>query len=220
MHKLMDDLKYYLFTSCRRKMLDKALIEYRSYFKGKVIDIGGGRKDGRFMPPECKEWIIVDIDISSHPDVLASVEKLPFPDNTFDCIKATELFEHVENLEKGFSECVRVLKKRGHLVISTPFLFPIHGDPFDYQRITNQKWKSLAELNHLNIKIMEQGLFFTLINELWRAIVTNHKTPLRYLFYLSFPFVDLLSLFDKTDFVKKSSLFSKYVLGYFILLKK
>ena len=49
-----------------------------------------------------------------------SIENIPFRNETFDIIVALEVIEHVPNVLKCFSEIKRVLKKRGHLIFSTP----------------------------------------------------------------------------------------------------
>lgn len=43
----------------------------------------------------------------------ASAEKLPFEDESFDCVTALDLLEHVENPESVICEAGRVLKKNG-----------------------------------------------------------------------------------------------------------
>lgn len=53
-------------------------------------------------------------------------KRLPFDDNTFDAITATEVFEHVNDREKFVKELYRVLKKGGTLIITSPNkLYPI-----------------------------------------------------------------------------------------------
>jgi len=48
--------------------------------------------------------------------------RLPFPDETFDVVTSTELVEHITEEEgrKLLVECMRVLKKGGRLVVTTP----------------------------------------------------------------------------------------------------
>jgi len=48
--------------------------------------------------------------------------KLPFLDATFDVVTSTELIEHITEAEGGslLQECMRVLKKGGRLVVTTP----------------------------------------------------------------------------------------------------
>ncbi|OGD86897.1 hypothetical protein A2164_00995 [Candidatus Curtissbacteria bacterium RBG_13_35_7] len=220
MRKIIESLNYYFHTTYRRKMIDDALGRYSKYFSGKILDVGGGRVRGMFKKKN-EKWVTVDIEKKFNPDVVASVEKLPFKNESFNSIKATELFEHVDNFEKGLSECTRVLKKGGLLIISSPFLYPLHPDPFDFQRLSLQKWSNLAKKNGLKIlKIEEQGYFFTILGEMIRGLIREMNIlPLRYLLYLTFPIIDGLTLFDKVNIVKNSHL-KKFIEGYFIVAKK
>ncbi len=202
-------------------MLDRDLFKYRRYLRGKVLDVGGGMKRGLFVATRAK-IVTADVDKRLKPDFIASVEELPIKNDTFNAIRATELFEHVENFEKGFTECVRVLKKGGYFVISSPFMFPIHMAPSDYQRISVEKWRSLIKRFNLNLKILEeQGYFFTLISELYRSAVLQINFRLiRYILYLSFPIVDALAWLDKKPFVRRSKFLRNFVGGYFMVLQK
>ncbi|MEH6765601.1 MAG: bifunctional demethylmenaquinone methyltransferase/2-methoxy-6-polyprenyl-1,4-benzoquinol methylase UbiE [Aequorivita antarctica] len=59
--------------------------------------------------------------------VQADSEALPFEDNTFDAITVSFGIRNFENLEKGLSEIIRVLKKDGIFVVletSVPTKFP------------------------------------------------------------------------------------------------
>ncbi len=65
----------------------------------------------------------VDIDDELNPDYVASVGNLPFDDNSFDCVSAFQILEHLEygqSLE-GFAEIVRISKR--HILISLPDRF-------------------------------------------------------------------------------------------------
>jgi SAM-dependent methyltransferase len=48
------------------------------------------------------------------------VQDLRLPDDTFDLVTSTEVFEHVPDDAKGFSEIHRVLKPGGWLVFTVP----------------------------------------------------------------------------------------------------
>ena len=50
-------------------------------------------------------------------------EALPFTDNSIDFIVSTDVFEHVQDLQKVLSECHRVLKKGGKLLVVFPQFF-------------------------------------------------------------------------------------------------
>ncbi len=48
-------------------------------------------------------------------------ESLSFRDNSFDLIVSNDVFEHIPNFKKSFSECYRVLKKDGEFLFTIPF---------------------------------------------------------------------------------------------------
>lgn len=62
----------------------------------------------------------LDIDPDLNPDHVASAQRLPFDDNSYDCVCAFQLLEHLpyEHSLKAFSEMIRVAKR--HVVISLP----------------------------------------------------------------------------------------------------
>jgi len=52
--------------------------------------------------------------------LVASASDLPFSDNNFDVVLCTEVIEHVEDQDMVVGELVRVLRKGGILVVTTP----------------------------------------------------------------------------------------------------
>ena len=129
-------LQYYFWATYRRKLLDKLLEKSKYYYKGIVLDIDD-RDKGKFKKPRNKveRWIFADVEEKYKPDIILDVcEMKKIKDESIDVINTIELFEHVENSEKGLLECFRVLKKGGVMILSVPFLHPIHADPYDFQR--------------------------------------------------------------------------------------
>ena len=52
---------------------------------------------------------------------VADLQSLAYPDEEFDYVIATDVFEHVRNDEKAFHEVFRVLKKNGTLIMTVPY---------------------------------------------------------------------------------------------------
>lgn len=76
-------------------------------------------------PQRAKEAKKVTPNIS-----VASAERLPFREATFDIIFSHEVLEHVGDDQKAVEEAVRVLKPAGHIIIFAPnrlFPFETHG---------------------------------------------------------------------------------------------
>jgi SAM-dependent methyltransferase len=213
----MKRLAYYLGTSYRRKRVDADLRAAAGLFKGRVLDVGGGRRRGAFAPPPDCRWLIADLDATHGPHVSADVQALPFRDGAFDAVKATEVLEHVPDVGRALAECRRVLRPGGHLVITAPFLERLHGDPGDYARYTRSMWERLlAEAGLRPLSIEPQGGYFTHLAGLLRFLVLRAPRPLRWAGYGAFPLLDLLARLDGTAAARRSALAS-FVGGYFIV---
>ncbi len=219
----MSRLNYYLKASYRRKMIDRLLAEHDHLYSGRVMDIGG-KDRGKFVKPRNRvnKWFVVDITASNEPDLLADVCDLSeLESEQFDVVNATELFEHVSDLEKGLRECVRVLKQNGIMIISMPFLFPIHADPSDFQRWTEHKWRQEAVSVGLEIQeLIPMGRYFTVLADMWKTLVRIIPVrPLQWVCYLTYPLCSLLVRFDDLGIVRRSTL-GNYTTGYFIVCRK
>ncbi|MGY6555329.1 MAG: methyltransferase domain-containing protein [Wenzhouxiangella sp.] len=123
----------------RRGMRNEKLIKYA---QGYVLDVGcASRWPERLLPVECK-YIALDYPptggalYAATPDVFADAAALPFSSKTFDTVLFFEVLEHVEEPRKTLEEIARVLKPGGSLILSMPFLYPMHDEPHDYQRFT------------------------------------------------------------------------------------
>jgi len=109
---------------------------------GQVLDVGCGRKlqTDNFSRPV--EYIGLDYDWGDDglydysPNVLADAHALPFISGSMDSILLLEVLEHLKNPEVAIKEAFRVLKPEGILLVSVPFLYPLHDEPHDYRRWT------------------------------------------------------------------------------------
>ena len=149
----------------------------------KVLDLGCGYKPFKIFFPDAKEYIGIDFSYENgEPDILLDLNKdiLPFSDDYFDLIIISETLEHLYDPKKVLSEAARVLKSGGFIYISTPFVFPQHGTPYDYYRYTEFFYKvSLEEYGLKIVKLQKATTFFgTLIfnfNLLMNLIGENLK---------------------------------------------
>jgi SAM-dependent methyltransferase len=216
----MRGIKLLDFRSYRRMHLDSDLEGAHEYMKNTVLDVGGGRKRGWFKRPDDAQWIILDINRELSPSIMADAQKLPVKSETIDCVKCTELLEHVEYPEIVIKEIIRVLKDGGTLILSMPFNFGIHGDPYDFQRFTDYKLNRMLG-NGFEIKtIKKQGLYFTVLCYMIKQNIMNIKSRLRWLLYWTFPLMDLSVKLDRTNFVKNSKFMSSFTTGFFVIAIK
>lgn len=110
---------------------------------GKILDIGcADRWIERILPADT-QYIGVDYPVTgknlykSIPDVYADAAQLPFATNSIDCVILFEALEHIGNPQCALAEIARVLRPGGTLLLTMPFMYPIHDAPHDYQRLTS-----------------------------------------------------------------------------------
>jgi SAM-dependent methyltransferase len=177
---------------------------------GKVLDIGCGRQPLRaFLDADC-EYIGLDYPqtgepYETRPGIHGDAQSLPFPDGTFDTVVCLEVLEHVLNPDAALNEARRVLKPEGHLLLSTPFLYPIHDAPSDFRRWTAHGLEAMAQSSGLQVESLrtlgsplESGALLLNLGLAWRA--TNGpllwRLPLSLLALVSIPVTNLLGLLD------------------------
>jgi SAM-dependent methyltransferase len=119
----------------------KALVELRK-IKGRVLDIGcADRWIENALDPAC-EYIGLDYPATggalyhAKPDVFSDAAQLPFANTIFDAVVMLEVMEHLRQPIPALQELARVLRPGGTLILSVPFLYPVHDAPFDFQRLT------------------------------------------------------------------------------------
>jgi len=61
------------------------------------------------------------IAAGSDPEKYADFQNLHFADGSFDVVIASDVFEHVRDDRKGYSEVLRVLKAGGSLILTVPY---------------------------------------------------------------------------------------------------
>lgn len=98
----------------------------------RLLDVGCGSGSEtlryfQLLEPKFRKVEVVGLDIESKflkcnyiHFVKGDARKLPFKDETFDIVTSTEVIEHFREGEAFISECHRVLKKQGYLLLTTP----------------------------------------------------------------------------------------------------
>ena len=120
--------------------LDRFLARHAS--SERTLDIGaGGDVYAKYFPNR----VTLDINPANSPDVVGDAHTLPFPDASFSSILCTELLEHVRHPDTVVGEMARVLAPGGTLVLTTRFVYPLHGVPRDYWRFTRYGLEALFE---------------------------------------------------------------------------
>ncbi len=138
-----------------RKTLSRRLLEYRlrsilghldldpqSGTGGlSLLDFGGVGRYQHWLPTG--RLVKLDLDPHHQPDVVGRAESAPLRDKSFDLILSTEMLEHCPEPASVAGEAFRLLRKGGIIVLTTPFVYIVHGWPEDYFRYTASGLKHL-----------------------------------------------------------------------------
>lgn len=141
--------------------------------KGPVLDLGGLKKSkkGMFNIEDLGLNVVyVNYNLASFPDIGADAHFLPLQDNSFETVICSELLEHLKCPGDALMEIGRVLKTGGRLLLTTPFMYPVHGDPQDFGRYT-RTWLAdfLAEAGFEEIVIEAQGGYWCVLCDMIRG---------------------------------------------------
>lgn len=190
---------------------------------GLVLDLGGNKLDKRGCFDVSRrefEVLYANISDAKSPDVVCDAENLPFKDGVFSGVICGELLEHVERPEAVLAEAFRVLKSDGRILITCPFLFRVHGDPYDFYRYTEFCWQKMLErAGFSEIHVQPQGRFYSVLFDAlrdwlrerkgWKGLKKNRKL-VRWLRRLAL----------ERDGGITSNILNSYTTGYGITAKK
>lgn len=160
--------------SQRRQMIDhyyQAVVS-RWPADSLVLDLGGHKtlKRGQFDIAHYPLRVIYsNLTTAKRPDVQADALANPFAAASFDYVICAELLEHVPQPGAVLTEVYRMLKPGGSLIITVPFMFHIHADPYDYGRYTEFFWReTLLNTGFSQINIIKHGVYWSVLAELIR----------------------------------------------------
>ena len=136
---------------------------------GRLLDFGCGRKPYENLF-NVDEYIGIDMEQTGHEhknskiDVYYDGKNIPFPDESFDSVFCSEVFEHVFNLDEIITEIRRVMKPGGKILITVPFLWNEHEVPYDFGRYSSYGIKYLLEKHEFEILDLQKSGNFARVN--------------------------------------------------------
>lgn len=110
----------------------------------KVLIIGSGDKV-EYYSEVFKNSLIInsDVHLLFKPDIVFDAHEIPFTDESFDLVIASQVLEHTFKPWIVAKEIERVVKIDGEILIEVPFNFQYHSPPYDFFRFTFTGLRSL-----------------------------------------------------------------------------
>jgi SAM-dependent methyltransferase len=116
--------------------LHDAIIQYGGR---RVFDIGCGNKPYESIFTQ-KNIIYKGCDVVqsnlNKVDILCEATAIPEPDGAYDTVLCTQVLEHVDDPEKVMREAHRILEPNGYFILSIPFAWELHEEPYDFFRFS------------------------------------------------------------------------------------
>jgi SAM-dependent methyltransferase len=119
-----------------------------NYARGHFLDLGCGNKPYELLyNPLTETQVGCDVIQSdrNRVDVICPASQLDFPDNRFDTVFSTQVLEHVFEHDRMMQEVYRVLKPGGRVILTVPFAWELHEEPYDFFRYTKHALRALFE---------------------------------------------------------------------------
>lgn len=142
----------YLASLYLRRLLEAAA----AHASGVLVDVGcGHRPYERLFRGRYTRYVGIDVPVEKSRaalDIVGDAQSLPLRGGCADTVLATEVIEHLPDAMAFLGEIHRVLRPGGVLILSAPFMEPIHEEPRDFVRFTPYGLRSLLERSGFDVR--------------------------------------------------------------------
>lgn len=208
-----------------RISLLKEIKKLGSEISGKTLDVGCGTKPYKKYFAS-SEYVGLEIEEQTNnqikqADVYYDGKHFPFENAEFDSLLSNQVLEHVFNPTEFLSEINRVLKINGKLLISVPFVWDEHEQPYDYARYSSFGLIHLLQQHGFEIlkskkSVNDFRLFAQLLNAFIYKIVRKNKIIKQLFTFFVMSLISLIGIFIGKMLPQNDDLF----LDNIILAKK
>lgn len=159
-------LRQRLFPTARTILLEHDVAQLALAGFRDVLVVGAGNDPYRRHFAQTKRYLRLDItSLPGLTDVVADAHDLPFGDERFDCVFASEVLEHLQDPRRFVRESLRTLRPGGRLILTVPFMFHMHAHPFDFWRPTRESCVAIFE-GRAQVEVYGQGNRLHVISDL------------------------------------------------------
>ena len=166
-----------------------------------VLSVGSGGDVNALLERYSFELIQLDIDPQRGPDIVGDICSANLGSDRFDAVVMSEVLEHVHSPHIALANIHKALKPGGKLILTSPFMLPIHEAPEDYYRYTRYGLAFLLR-HYRSVAIQERNGYVESIGVMWLRL-QQAGSPFAYviapLVLLTWPVTMLLSSLIKSN---------------------
>lgn len=166
------DLEKHFYYTGKRKLIEALLKKAQLPPNAKILDVGSGTGSDLDVISKFGEVTVLDIDqetLDQVPDtyekICADLTKINIPENTYDCIIAFDVLEHIEKHDIAAQNLFKILKSGGKLVGSVPAyqcLYSQHDKVLEhFRRYTRTNFTQL--LTEAGFKKLSSGYWMSIL---------------------------------------------------------
>lgn len=199
-----------------------------NYASGSLLDLGCGNKPyEEWYNKKTTQQTGCDVVQSSDRkvDTICLANQLTFENETFNTVFSTQVLEHVYDHHGMIKECYRVLKPGGYCIVTVPFTWELHEEPYDFFRITKHGLKELFEESGFKIEYIKANggkwaaLFQMMMNTVYSTF--KYKTFRSKILKILFLELRLTWLINKLAiYLDKKFFDDSWTINYIIVAKK
>jgi SAM-dependent methyltransferase len=168
-----------------RRSLWRAVAATAPMLQGQLLDVGCGSKPYRSLF-DVGQYVGLDIDSEAArqrgiADAYYDGSRFPFGDASFDAVLCNQVLEHVFNPDEFLGEIRRVLRPGGRLLLTVPFVWDEHEQPWDYARYSSFGLRALLERQGLVVQrhdklLDDASMLFQLANAYLYKVTHSRRT--------------------------------------------
>jgi hypothetical protein len=154
---------------------------------GRVLEIGSRARSGhdyKYLVPPDLEYVGVDILPGPNVDVVGDAHKLSslFVPDSFDAVYSIAVFEHLVMPWRVALEMNKVMKVGAFAWILTHQSFPLHDEPWDFWRYSQDTWRALFNQG-TGFEVIEarMGEPVTIVGNIWNTITQDWDRAAAYM---------------------------------------
>ncbi len=143
-----------------RRQIYRSISRFANSASGRMIDVGCGSGPYKNLF-QYDEYVGLEYDTpiaraKKQADAYYTGTQLPFGDKSFDIILCTQVLEHVFEPDRLLTELNRIARPGAKLMLTVPFVWDEHEQPYDFARYSSFGLKALLGRNSWKVDHFEK----------------------------------------------------------------